>query len=277
MSFDCFIGPEVGSGHWLSNSTVTGQMATVYSDDGYLNVKQISGDPTNGFTWAAVDNLTKNETETFDLHDLYLMGLNPVFPDVYVLTAPVYNSDNTMSYSSVATYDQAWVEQQNGVRNPDYKTSDKKLRMGVVYVARNLAEVLSVYQPIESSVTQFVNAEQIDTTKYRFQVPFLVDTQYRASVDALLADLDGNRTPTLSIDVAPYLTSTDGTASVPFTAADPGGAAPLVSCVPASPNCAINGTNVDITGLSTGTYFFTIKAEDAAGKKAFAHFVVDVS
>jgi hypothetical protein len=49
-----------------------------------------------------------------------------------------------------------------------------------------------------------------------------------------------------------------------------------VSCVPASANCAIQGGNVVLTGMASGTHFFTIKAQDAGGKKVFAHFVVDV-
>ena len=70
--------------------------------------------------------------------------------------------------------------------------------------------------------------------------------------------------------------SSDGSAVVPFTAADADGPVPAVSCVPASANCAIQGGNAVLTGLATGTHFFTIKAQDAGGKKAFAHFVVDV-
>jgi hypothetical protein len=31
-----------------------------------------------------------------------------------------------------------------------------------------------------------------------------------------------------------------------------------------------------LTGLASGSHFFTIKAEDSGGKKTFAHFVVDV-
>jgi hypothetical protein len=143
-------------------------------------------------------------------------------------------------------------------------------------VARDLAEVQAVFQPIERSISHFVNAEQIDTTRFRFQVPFLVDTKYRASLDALLADLDGNRTPTLSIPGASSLVSSDGSAVVPFRAGDTDGPAPAVSCVPASANCAIQGGNVVLTGLPSGSHFFTIKAEDSGGKKTFAHFVVDV-
>jgi hypothetical protein len=32
---------------------------------------------------------------------------------------------------------------------------------------------------------------------------------------------------------------------------------------------------VVLTGLTPGTHFYTIKAQDGGGKKRFAHFVVD--
>ena len=273
-----FLYPELSNanGHWYANSTAWGQMAETYSDDGYATIKQISFDPLNGFTWTAVDNITKNETDTFSDHDLYLQGLNATFPDMYEVDTPVYNPDQTVSGNSFIKYDQAWLVAKYGVRNPSYLTSPKRLRTGFVYIARDLAEVQAVYQPIERSINHFVNAEQIDTTKFRFQVPFLVDTQYRASLDALLADLDGNKTPTLSIVGPSNLVSSDGTAVVPFLAADADGPMPAVSCVPASANCAIQGGNVVLTGMASGTHFFTIKAQDAGGKKVFAHFVVDV-
>jgi hypothetical protein len=273
-----FLYPELSDahGHWYANSTATGQMAATYSDDGYATIKQISGDPVSGFLWAGVDNIAKNETDTFSGRDLYLQGFGAVFPDLYVLDTPVYNADGTVSYNSYVKYDQAWLVQKYGVRNPSYAASPKRLRTGFVYVARDLAEVLAVYQPIERSINHFVNAEQIDTTSFRFQVPFLVDTQYRASLDALLADLDGNKTPTLRIVGPVSLVSSDGSALVPFVAADADGPMPVVSCVPASADCAIQGGNVVLTGLASGTHFFTIKAQDAGGKKGFAHFVVDV-
>ena len=97
-----------------------------------------------------------------------------------------------------------------------------------------------------------------------------------ASIDALLADLDGNRTPTVNIIGPAYLVSADGSADVPFIADDPDGTTPVVSCVPASANCSISGGSVILAGLASGTHFFTVKAEDAGGKKAFAHFVIDV-
>jgi len=273
-----FLGDPVANthGHWFSNSTASGQMAEFYSDDAYTTDKLISGDPINGFTWRPVNHLTWNETETFDLHDLYLQGLTDTFPDLYVLNSPVYNPDQSVTYSSVVKFDQTALEQKFGVRYPSYRTSDKRFRVAFVYVARDMAEVLAAYQPIERSASHFVDAEQIDTTNFRFQVPFLVDTQYRASLNALLADLDGNRTPTLSIVGSTDLVSGDGSAVVPFTAADADGTVPVVSCVPASANCSISGKNVVLTGLPSGAHFFTIKAQDAAGKKAFTHFVVDV-
>jgi hypothetical protein len=264
------------NGHWYANSTAAGQMAETYSDDGYATIKQISGDSVNGFIWTAVDNIAKNETDTFSDQDLYLQGLSSTFPDMYVFDTPVYNADQSVSYNSVTKYDQAWLVAQYGVRNPSYQNSPKRLRTGFVYIARDLAEVLAVYQPIERSVNDFVNAEQIDNTNYRFQVPFLVDTRFRASLDALLADLNGNITPTLRIPGPASLLSSDGTAVVPFIAADGNATIPVVSCVPVSPNCAILGGNVVLTGLPSGTHFFTIKAQDAGGKKVFAHFVVDV-
>jgi hypothetical protein len=273
-----FLQPEMSdaNGHWYSNSTALGQMAETYSDDGWVTDKLIVGDTLNGFTWTAIDNITLNETETFSGQDLYLQGLASTFPDTYVLTAPMYNSDYTVSYDSATKYDYAYMLQTYGARNPSYQSSPKRQRMGVVYIARDLAEVQAVYQPIEHSIDNFVNGEMIDTTNFRFQVPFLVDTQYRASVDALLADLNGDSTPTLTITGSTGLVSSDGSAIVPFTAADADGPAPAVSCVPVSVNCSVVGASVVLTGLGAGSNFITIKAQDASGKKTFAHFVVDV-
>ena len=224
-----FVGLEVGGGHWLANSTATGQMASTYSDDNCLTYKQLSGDLGKGFTWTAVDNIASNETIIFSDQDLYLQGLNPTFPDLYVLNSPAYNANHTLSYASVAKYDQAWVEQKNGVRSPTYRTSDKRLRIAVVYVARNLAEVQAVYQPIERSINHFVTAEQVDTRNFRFQVPFLVETRFRASLDARLADLDGNVTPTLAMTGSSYVVSNNGSALLSFVAADANGASPTVA------------------------------------------------
>jgi len=267
----------VAAGHWLSSSNVVGQMAANYSDDGFITVKQISGNPSSGFTWTAVDNLASNETATFSEHDLYFQGLAPTFPDQYELISPVYNPDHTMSASGVAIYDHAYVVANYGVRSPSYQTSPKRLREGFVYVARDVAEILQVYQPIERSIHHFVNAEQVDTVNYRFQVPFLVETHFRASLNARLADLDGNATPTLTLTGGTYFTSGNGSATVPFAAADADGPTPVVSCVPVSASCSVSGASINLTGLSPGSHFFTVKAEDSAGKKNFAHFVIDVS
>lgn len=271
------IGTEVGWGHWLSNSTANGQMADMYSTDGYLTIKQIHGDPVSGFTWGAISNVAKAQTDTYNDQDLYLMGLNDTFPALHVLKTPVYNADHTMSYASVSSYDQAWVEQRWGVRSPSYRTSPKRMRAAFVYIARDLNEVLTVAPNVELGAAQWTEGEQIDTVNFNMQVPFLVATKYRATFNARLADLDGNITPTLTLNGPDYIVSTDGTANVPFVAVDPDGQqAPAVTCVPASANCAVVGTSVVLTGLAPGSHFFTIKAQDPGGKRTFAHFVVDV-
>ncbi len=266
---------QMGVGHWYPYTTVNGQMADVYSDDSYQTIKQIHGDPVAGFTWTQVNNLTANETETFADQDLYAMGLNPIFPDTYKLANAVYNADGTMSYSGVTKYDHAAVLAINGPRVPDYTASPKQFRFGFVYVARDLAEIQSVYQPIEASVVHFESAEAIDTGNYRFQVPFLVNTKFRASINARLADLDGNTAPTLTLGTG-YILSNDGTATLSYQATDPDGPVPAVSFIGSSPSATIAGGNISLQGLSAGSHFFTVKAQDAGGKKAFAHFVVDV-
>lgn len=276
-NFGVFLGSALGDGHWLTNSNAEGQMADNYSDDGFLTVKRIQGSPGSGFTWTATNNDTRNETEIFSDRDLYLQGLNATFPSLYVLNTPVYNSDGTMSYGSVSTYDQNYVVTNKGVRSPSYQTSPKRFRVGFVYIARDATEIEQNYLSIERSIRHFVYAEEIDTGSFRFQVPYIVLSKNRASIDARLADLDGNTAPTLSITGATYLTSSSGSVSVPFVASDTTGDTVTVSCVPNSANCAISGSNVSITGLTAGTYFFTIKAEDSGGKKVFAHFVVDES
>ncbi len=113
--------------------------------------------------------------------------------------------------------------------------------------------------------------------RFGSQVPFLVNTKYRASVNARLADLDGNATPTLSLTGPAYLMSSDGTAAVSFAAADADGAPPAVSLTPANAQATVLGDTVLLQGLTAGTHFFTLKAEDTLGKKTFTHFVVDVS
>ncbi|MBP6715588.1 MAG: hypothetical protein KA205_01895 [Acidobacteria bacterium] len=272
------LGEEVAIGHWHDNSTVGGQMANSYfvAANGGLESRRIIGTPATGFTWTGVDNSAKNETDTFADQDLYLMGLHPTFPDTYVLSNPVLNNDHTVSYSAVNTYGHAWMVGKNGVRTPNYTTSDKQFRLGVIYVAQTLAEVQESYLPWDLSVSHFANAEAVDTDKYRFQVPFLVETEFRASVNARLADLDGNTAPTLTLSSPSYVRSVNGTATITFTAADAGAPAPTVSLVPASASASITSNTITLQGLATGTHFVTIKAEDAQGKKAFRHVVVDV-
>ncbi len=267
--------PSLSNGHWLSNSTIDCQMGNGYSSDGYLTVNKLYGDPVNGFRWQKVDNLHSNDYETFSEQTLYLMGLRKTWPTAYVLNNVVYNADTTANYSSVDTFDHALMLAAYGPRNPDYTTEQKHLKIAFVYIARDAAEVNMVYQNVEASANQYCNAETFDTVNFRFQTPFLCDTKFRASVDGLLADLDGNLTPTLAVTDT-YVQSNDGTAAVNFTAADPDGPTPTVSVVPASTSCAIAGSTVQISGLPDGVHFFTLKAIDAGGKKAFGHFIVEV-
>ena len=124
------IGMELGIGHWLKESTVHGQMADNFFDASFTTAQQINGDPVSGFSWTAIDNLLRNDTEIFADQDLYAMGLNPIFPDTYVLANPVLNPDNSVSYSGVAKYDHAWVLNKHGPRIPSYQSSEKQFRLG---------------------------------------------------------------------------------------------------------------------------------------------------
>jgi hypothetical protein len=267
--------PSLSNGHWVGNSTVDCQMGGALSTDGYLSVNKINGDPVHGFHWQRVNNIRSNDTEVFSEQALYLMGVAPVFPTSYVLNTPVYNPDGTMGYSSVDTFDHVAAVATYGVRNPDYKTSPKQFRLGFVYVVRDLAEVNAVCQAVEQSIENFCNGEALSATTYRSQAPFLADSRYRASVDGLLSELDGNARPVLTVNNS-YVTSVDGTATISFSASDPDGPAPTVSIVPASSHCVVSGATLQISGLPDGVHFFTLKATDSGNKKVFGHFTVEV-
>ncbi|HEY4249383.1 MAG TPA: immunoglobulin domain-containing protein [Lacunisphaera sp.] len=267
--------PSLANGHWLPNSTVDCQLGGGLSTDGYVTVNKIHGDPEHGFRWQRVSNARSNDYSVFSEQTLYLMGLADLFPTSYVLNDPVYNSDQTMSFSSVDTFDHAAAVATYGVRNPDYKTSPKQFKLGFVYIARDVNEVNTVYQAVEQSAENFCNGEAINTTTFRSQTPFLTDSRYRASVDGLLSELDGNSRPVVTID-NPYVLSTDGTATVTFSASDPDGPAPAISVIPASTQAMVVGNSVQLSGLPGGVHFFTLKATDAGNKKMFAHFVVEV-
>ena len=267
--------PSLSNGHWLPNTTIDCQMGANDTTDGYLTVNKIYGSPADGFRWQKVDNARSNEFQIFSEQTLYLMGLAARWPTTYLLNNAVYNADLTMGYSSVDTLDHATMVTAYGTRNPDYKTEQKRLKIAFVYIARDLAEVNTVYQNVEQSADQFCNAETIDTTTYRSQTPFLCDSKYRGSVDSKLSDLDGNTTPNLTVTNA-YVTSTDGSATVNFVASDPDGPAPTVTVVPTSTSCSVVGSAVQVTGLPDGVHFFTLKAVDSGGKKVFGHFVVEV-
>ncbi len=267
--------PTLSDGHWLYNSTVDCQMGASYSPDGGVTVDKLYGDPVNGFRYRKVDNTRVNDFEVFSEQSLYLLGVRETWPTAYVLNNVVFNPDLSAGYSTYDTFDQAGIVVAHGPRSPDYTTSQKHFKIGFVYIAPDLAEVNTVYANVEKSADAFCNGEVIDTVAYRSQTPFLVDTKYRASVDGLLVDLDGNTTPTLTVTDT-YVTSTDGTAVVNFTAADPDGPAPIVSVVPASNSCTVSGSTVQVAGLPDGVHFFALKAVDAGGKKVFGHFTVEV-
>ncbi|MEO6993745.1 MAG: hypothetical protein ABI273_08965, partial [Lacunisphaera sp.] len=267
--------PSLSNGHWLPNSTVDCQLGGGFSTDGYVTINKIHGDPVHGFRWQRVSNARNNDYAVFSEQTLYLMGLADRFPTSYVLNSPVYNSDQTMSYASVDTFDHAAAVATYGVRNPDYKTSLKQFKLGFVYIARDLNEVNTVYPAVEASVENFCDGEAISPTTFRSQTPFLTDSRYRASVDGLLSELDGNTRPVITID-QPYVLSIDGTATVTFSASDPDGPAPTVALVPASTQATVIGSSVQLSGLPGGVHFFTLEASDAGNKRMFAHFVVEV-
>ncbi len=267
--------PSLSNGHWLPNSTVDCQLGSGTSTDGYITVNKIYGDPASGFRWQRVDNGRDNDYSVFSEQTLYLLGASPKFPTSYVLNNPVFNADLTVSSSSVDSFDHAAAVATYGVRNPDYKTAPKQFKLGFVYIARDLNEVNTVCQAVEQSIDQFCSGEAISTTTYRMQTPFLVDTRYRASVNGLLSDLDGNATPAITVNDT-YVLSTDGTATIGFSASDPDGPAPAVSVVPASTQSAVVGNTVQLSSLPDGVHFFTLEAVDSGNKKAFGHFVVEV-
>jgi hypothetical protein len=270
-------GPTaLSDGHWAENSTIDCQMSRVYSDDGGLSDLVVQGNPTTGFHFQRVDRTRHNNTQHLSEAALYLAGLRAEWPTTYLLNNPVYHPDGTMGSSSVSTFDHQALVDAQGVRTPDYTTAMKRFKLGFVYIARDANEVNTVYQAVESSAAQFCESETIDPVNYTSQIPFLCDTLFRGSVDGRLADLDGNPTPTLAL-ANDHVVSSDGTASVGFTAGVASGPAPVVTVVPASSCASISGGSVQFTGLPDGVHFFTLKAQTPAGKKTFAHLVVEVA
>lgn len=269
-------GPGIlSNGHWLGHATIDCQLGSTYSADGGLTVNKLYGDPAGGFRYQRVDNLRSNDTATFSEQTLYLLGAADRFPTTYVLNSPVYRADLTVGASSVESYDHAAALARYGPRTPDFRTAPKRLKVAIVYLARDAAEVNAVAQALEQSAEQFGNGEALDPARFRFQTPFLVNTRFRASVDTRLSDLDGVPTPSLSVADS-YTASTDGSAVIAFTATDPAGPAPTVTVLPASTQCTVVGNTVQVSGLPDGAHFFTLKAANAAGKRTFAHFVVEV-
>jgi hypothetical protein len=271
-------GVRVGlhPGHWNLHSTAWCQMMQNYSDDNYATVLRILGTPLNGFVWTRVDNTLRQEDMTYSEQQLYLMGLASFFPDLFTLSDPAYKSDGTMGYSKVVTDTHTSVVAGSGVRDPDYRGSPKRFRVGFIYVARDFAEINTVFANVEDTSSFFALGESFDNVKHHLEVPFLYATRHRANLDALLRDLDGNATPTIVV-LDPYVSTSSSSATVRYTADDPGGPPPTVTCLPDPARCRVQADWVEVSGLQRGANFFTLRAADAAGKKAFASFVVDYS
>lgn len=262
--------------HWLENTTVHGQLAETRSYDGFITVREIDGDPQTGFTWRDLDNLARNEEELYALQDLYSMGLEPAFATAWRIDDPVFDADGTVRYSSAVAVDHSAIVARHGARVPDFRSSPKRFRIAFVHVARDLAEIEATYRPLERSIRQFTEAEVIDRGNYRFQVPFLVATRFRASVDARLADLDGNAAPTLDLPGGGYLFAATGNGEVAIAASDAEDGMPTVTLLTPNPALTVAGDRLLINGLPSGAHFLTLKAVDTLGKKAFAHLVVEV-
>ena len=281
-AYSVFIDPNGGGGHWPMNSTVGGIMSmsvesqvTGTASLGLQNFQRVLGDPIHGFKWMNVGAYRQDDSSHFAPQDLYLQSLEPKFKTVYLLNNPVFNDDHTISYSSVDTFDQNYTVTKFGARSPDYQVSEKNHRVAFIYIARDLTEVNAVYSGIEASAAFLAEGETQDKTN---GLSYLYDTRYRASINGRLADLDGNPSPTLTLSTN-YVTSADGTAAIGYTTAAGAGPAPTVSVVPDSAFVSIDSGNQQIhfAELPAGVHFFTFKTETQAGKRAFAHVVVEVT
>jgi hypothetical protein len=268
-----FFGPD---GHYPSNSTVRGQMAGYSSQDGYRTGLMISGNEEDGFTWEAVPLAREQKRQRFSKQHLYVMGLEKRFPTSWVLNDPVYNADGTMSYSSLERHDHRSTLATYGPRIPSYKESQKRFRIGFVYLVRDEEELLQSYEGIEQSIEFVCNATRIHPF-HPVTVPFLVETHLRASLDCRLSDLDGNTAPELRIaERHRQRTIRQGeTAQIDYLVIDPDGR-PRVACIEDGGACDVREDRILVSGLRPGAHFFTVQAKDEGGKTTYDHFVVDV-
>lgn len=261
-------------GHWPYNSTVVCKM-----DNHWYPVRFPVGDPEHGFYWKAQTDLQHNNISYSKQH-LYLMGLQPRFPDAYLLKDAVFNVDSTMSYSSYEKFDYKTIIEKYGPRIPDYRSSPKKYKVGFICVSPNLHDVLARYSNYEKAVRDFSCSTEKETNPaspyYYAAVPFLVCTNYRASLDSRLSDLDGNSSPLLQVTTKYNRILPGETVSINYTSSDNEDGLPVISCFP-SEKITINSNSLvfDSKG-EEGTYFYTLKATDSGGKVTFDHFVVDV-
>ncbi len=268
--------PPSHEGHWIRHSTIFGQMAEVYIPRA-ATVNYIVGDEADGFRWKSIWNQTRNERQVYSLQQLYVMGLHPRYPDTYRLHDPVYHPDSSVSYSSLDKYDHSSITTEFGERTPDYRTATKRFRLGFIYVGRNYREIAGAATAFERSIKHFTYAEDVDLDHFLYEVPFLVLTRFRGSVDSRLSDLDGNAAPTLEIVDSYASVSKGGTAALRFEAGDRDGTPPTLSCLTYAEQCSFDRDVLHVGPMdSTGAHFITVKAVDAGGKTVFAHAVVDV-
>jgi len=270
----------VGSGgpdsHYLRNSTVRGQLVSYYSEDGFRTALLISGSERRGFTWEPVRLQREQKSDRFPKQHLYVMGLEKRFPTTWVLNDPVYNADGTMSYSSLERHDHRSTVATYGPRIPSYRESEKRFKIGFVYLVRDEEELLQSYEGIEQSIEFVCNATRIHPF-HPVTVPFLVETHLRASLDCRLSDLDGNTAPELRLAERHRHRAIreGGTARIDYTVTDPDGR-PRVACIEDGGACDVREDRILVSGLRPGAHFFTVQAKDAGGKTTYDHFVVDV-
>lgn len=272
-AFGLVIPPS--DGHWLSNATVRGQMAAFHSDDGFETAKVIVGNPQEGFRWHPIDLWAENQKQKYSPQTLYAMGLEPRFPTTWLLEDPVYNADHSLSYSSLARFDHASTVAALGRRAPNYRRSDKRFRVGFVFVVRDEEELQRSYEGMEQSIAYQCGGTKLDRVAHLLQVPFLVATHFRASLDCRLADLDGNAAPELHIATPHRRILRGESASIRYQASDDDGSLRL-RCLRRPGACDVRDNEIIVSGLQRGSHFFTVEARDRGGKTVYGHFVVDV-
>jgi hypothetical protein len=264
-------------GHWPYNSTVDCSMSDHWDDTRGSEIIP-KGDPVNGFFWKEIRFRQRIE---FSLQQLYLMGLQPDFPVAYLINEPIFNPDSSISYTSYEKLDYNLIIENYGPRIPDYRTSQKKLKVGFIFVAPNLQAIEERYSDLEKEIIYYSYATEkennVFSSYYHETVPFNVGTHNRASIDSKLADLDGNNSPLIFLPEK-YIKIIPGeSAKISFIASDIEDGMPEITCLPSDGMVTIGTSSLIFnSGSAEGTFFYTIKATDSGGKVCLEHFVVDV-